>query len=614
MKAPESTAATTSVPKKPPSSHVSDNAAPTKRKLRLWPAILLVVAFWAFHFGADFVEMSMGFRFLSRFAFYGIIVLGFVVWWLAASRANWKDRLLVFGAMIAGAVIAGLLADKKSLGSMGPFGVFLSGFPFVLSVWTAWLVVTEKWLTNLSPTTWRTVLCAAILLTWGFFDLVRWEGLDGGQHSAFAWRWTPTAEDRFLADRKMTSSKTKVVAAALQLQPGDWPEFRGPQRNSQTNDLHLKTDWQSQAPKLVWRHRVGPGWSSVIIVDGRLFTQEQRGEQEGTVCYDAATGNELWSHADSARFFEPLSGAGPRGTPTFAVGKIYSLGATGKLNCLEAATGEVVWAHDITLDADAAVASGGFGLRQWGYSNSPLVTSGTVIVFAGGEHEKNVLAYRADNGDLKWIAPAGKDGYSSPQLVEFAGQPQLVMHTGAGLNAFDLADGKPLWEQPCHADMFLPVTQPQPIGADQLIAQSEEGIQLVKLTRDGDHWNAKQAWDSKSLKPSLNDYVVHDGSIYGFDDGVFCCLDAQTGKRRWKAGRYGHGQVLLVADQGLLLAMTETGEAILLAANPKKLEELGRFQAIEGKTWNHPIVAHGRLYARNGEEMACYDLPTTTAQ
>jgi outer membrane protein assembly factor BamB len=131
---------------------------------------------------------------------------------------------------------------------------------------------------------------------------------------------------------------------------------------------------------------------------------------------------------------------------------------------------------------------------------------------------------------------------------------------------------------------------------------------LLEVKRDGGAWSVTQRWASQRLKPSFNDFVVHDGFIYGFDNNVFCCLDLQTGKRRWKEGRYDHGQVLLLAEPGLLLVVSERGEAVLLAARPDRHEELGRFQAVEGKTWNHPVLAHGRLYVRNATEIACYEL------
>jgi len=141
-----------------------------------------------------------------------------------------------------------------------------------------------------------------------------------------------------------------------------------------------------------------------------------------------------------------------------------------------------------------------------------------------------------------------------------------------------------------------------------LIGSEDLGLVLLDVAKDGQAWGAKPHWTSKAMRPAYNDLVLEDGFLYGFDGGIFCCTDVATGKRRWKAGRYGHGQVLLVADQRLLLVLSETGEVVLLDATPEKHLEVGRFQAIQGKTWNHPVIAHGRLHVRNDEEMACYQL------
>jgi outer membrane protein assembly factor BamB len=588
------------------SKDAEGNLSRTARSIRLWPAILIVAVFWVFHFSADYFEMTMFMRFISRFGMYGIVILSFLVWWMGFSRVPWKERWLGLGALIIGAIGAGLLADKKSLGTMGPAGAFMAGFPFALTGWTMWLAICKA--LDSPPKARRIGLCVVIIGALGFFDLVRWEGLDGGQHSAFGWRWSKTAEDQFLAGHVARAAESPAATQTLKLQMGDWPEFRGAGRDNRVYGVKLATDWVSQPPKQLWRHRVGPAWSSVIIVDGKLFTQEQRDDKEVVVCYDADSGEEVWAHEDPTRFFEPLSQAGPRGTPTFADGRIYALGATGKLNCLDAATGNSIWSHDIDKDAGAEVEPGGFAMRQWGYSNSPLVVGDKVIVFAGGDHDKGLLAYSVDKGEPIWEFAAGTDGYSSPQLASLGGQTQVLIHCDKRLAAVDPATGKLSWEWPCKG-MLLPITQPQPVGEGQFLAQAEDGVQLVKVSHTDDGWTPERKWESGAIKPSLNDYVVHNGSAYGFSDGVFCCLDMDSGKRRWKGGRYGHGQVLLLADQPLLFVMSESGEGVLIAPDEKKLNELTRFQAIEGKTWNHPVIARGKLYARNAEEMACYDLP-----
>ncbi|HEV3415382.1 MAG TPA: PQQ-binding-like beta-propeller repeat protein, partial [Pirellulales bacterium] len=293
-------------------------------------------------------------------------------------------------------------------------------------------------------------------------------------------------------------------------------------------------------------------------------------------------------------------GAGPRGTPVFDGGRIYSLGATGVLNCLDAATGEVKWMRKIADDAKTSV-------PMWGYSGSPLVVGDLVIVYAGGG-EKGLAAYHAANGEPAWTTPTGTLGYSSPQLVSIGGENQVLSFDDSGVIAVDPATGALRWRHDAPSHGWRAV-QPHAFGDQQVLFGSEDlGLVLVELAKAGQTWTATQRWVTKNLKPAYNDFVLLDGSIYGFDGGIFCCVDAKTGERHWKGGHYGHGQVLLLADQRLLLVLSETGEVVLLAANPQKLEELGKFQALEGKTWNNPAVAHGRLYARNDQEMACYEL------
>jgi outer membrane protein assembly factor BamB len=236
------------------------------------------------------------------------------------------------------------------------------------------------------------------------------------------------------------------------------------------------------------------------------------------------------------------------------------------------------------------------------------VVDDLVIAFAGGEGDKGLLAYRIATGDLVWSVPAGKQSYSSPQLLMLGGKRQVLMLSEQSLQAVEPGTGRTLWELENDDKIATPIVQPQKVGEHELLAPWGEGMSLLDVHETDAKWSVSRRWTSKDLKPSFNDVVVHDGFIYGFNDGIFCCVDLANGKRKWKRGRYGFGQVLLLVDQPALLVLSEKGEAVLVEPNPEKLVELGRFQAITGKTWNHPVIAHGRLYARNDEELACYDL------
>jgi outer membrane protein assembly factor BamB len=341
----------------------------------------------------------------------------------------------------------------------------------------------------------------------------------------------------------------------------------------------------------------------VIVIGDRLFTQEQRGEQETVVCYEASTGKEVWVHGDRARFTETVSGAGPRATPTFADGRVFTQGATGIVNCLDATTGQRLWTHDVTAEAPAKP-------PMWGYASSPLVADDKVIVFAGGEGDRNLLAYRTDTGDPVWAAPASHDSYSSPELVSLGGQRQCLLLGDHGLTAVDPATGKVFWQYGWVQAGAPRTLQAHVLGPSRVVAGtlSSPGVALVDVTHDGNQWRVVEVWSTTGMRPEFPDFVVHDGHAYGFDGAIFCCLDLVSGKRRWKEGRFGRGQVMLLSEQSVLLVISEKGEAILVAADPERHRELGRFRALAGKTWNHPVVLGGRLYLRNDEEMACYEL------
>lgn len=584
-----------------PHSFPETGPAVSARLPRIWPPIVLLGVFWTVYSVWRWTDLgtSLGFMgFLILLAVAVLTLLLFAAWWLGASRVRWSERLLVLGTAVLAGVGAALLAHK----SVGPF-LLLPGLPLVLTAWTLGIIFVRKW-----PSMWRGfALAGALCLSCGVFLLMRAEGMGGDGQLGLRWRWSLTPEELYLAERenKGTVATPPVERPVLRLRPGDWPGFRGPNRDGTVRDVRIATDWNTAPPKLVWRERIGPAWSSIVIVGDRLFTQEQQGDQEVVVCLDAATGRTLWSHRDAARHEDVQGGAGPRATPTFADGRIFSLGATGILNCLDATTGNRRWYRDILADA-------GTKTPMWGCSSSPLVVDHLVVVFACGDTEKTLLAYHAESGEPAWSAAAGKISYSSPQLASVGGERQLLLAGDRGLSAFDPSSGALLWEHatPPGNPGVPRAIQPRVIGPNRVLfdAGPDLGTILIEVTRKNGSWVVNELWVSRYLKPAFNDFVVYDNAIYGFDGRVFSCVDVQTGRRRRKEGRYGSGQVLLLGDQPLLVVVTEDGEVVLVAADPNAHHELGRFQAIRGKTWNHPVIAHGRLYLRNAEEIACYEL------
>jgi outer membrane protein assembly factor BamB len=192
------------------------------------------------------------------------------------------------------------------------------------------------------------------------------------------------------------------------------------------------------------------------------------------------------------------------------------------------------------------------------------------------------------------------------------GEPQLLFVSERGLSAFDPSSGAMIWGHPTPpGSPGIPrAIQPRSAGTNGILfdAGPDLGTVLVDVTHSNGSWTPAERWISRQLKPSFNDFVVCGNAVYGFDGRIFTCIDLQTGRRLWKNGRYGSGQVLLLSDQALLVVTTDDGAIVLVAADPNEHREVGRFQAIKGKTWNHPVIAHGRLYVRNAEQIACYEL------
>jgi outer membrane protein assembly factor BamB len=515
------------------------------------------------------------------------------------------------------------------------------------------------------PTRWATI-GGAILVTCFAWTLVRMDGVSGDHVAAFGWRWAPSPEERLLAhagrepapratavatptptpppaeasgakpaatpsveptnatpaaaaktaaarDAATAPAPAEPSAASTEATPaGEWPGFRGPGRDSVVRGLRIATDWTATPPVEVWRRAVGPGWSSISVHGNRIYTQEQRGDDEVVACYDAASGAPVWTHTDKARFFESVGGPGPRGTPTLHGGRVYALGATGILNALDAEGGAVAWSRDAAGDAEPT-RSMGSGEKQkvpdWGFSSSPLVASDLVVVAVAGQ----LVAYDAATGEKRWTGPAGGVSYSSPLLATIGGVPQVLLMSGAGLTSVSPADGQRLWE---HKWRGFPIVQPALVenGGLLVVAEGGSGTRRLAVANGPDGWNVQERWTSPALKPYFNDFVVHGGHAYGFDGRILACIDLEKGERKWKGGRYGNGQLVLLPDQDLLLVLSEEGELALVRATPDAFTELSRFPAIQGKTWNHPALAGEILMVRNGAEMAAFRLARATPQ
>jgi outer membrane protein assembly factor BamB len=488
------------------------------------------------------------------------------------------------------------------------------------------------WWTFFSGIRWTVRLAVLGVLVVGFvaFDYqYRFKEFRGDMVPIFEARWREPAEQKAAEYWKNQGSevsassnggKADSAVEPLGIGPGDSPQFDGTQRDGRVPGVRIRTDWEHQPPRLLWRHPVGAGWSSFAVVGDYAFTQEQRGKDEAVVCYNARDGKQIWVHLDdNQRFSQPMAGVGPRATPTVFDSRVYTFGAAGVLNCFAARTGALLWSKNSVEEA-------GVQPLQFGMSCSPLIYDNLVVVNPGGPRSSAdgtqasghaLVAYDRLTGKQVWAAGDYKAAYASPTLATIGGVKQVVIFDAVGGAGHDAATGKQLWRSPEWTNEFQNNCA-QPIvltdGGVLLSSGYGTGSLLLGVKKSGESWTVSERWKAPNkFKLKFNSGVLRDGFVYGLDEGILACLDLSSGKEPWKRGHYGYGQILMF-DNVLMVISEEGGDALLLEVTPSNVQELARFHAIDGKTWNHPAYSNGRLYVRNAEEAACYDLgPLQTA-
>jgi outer membrane protein assembly factor BamB len=458
-----------------------------------------------------------------------------------------------------------------------------------------------------------------LFLFWG----LRME-MDGGMRRPIFTFRSPEQHDaeiekRRAAERSVDASRLEAIVPPTDPTPGVspeagaasepkpavsvayWTEFRGPGHRGIYDETAVLTEWPAGGLYQLWKRPVGGGYASMVIADGTIFTIEQRRQKEVVAAYGLETGKEKWIHGWDAEFRETLGGDGPRTTPVWHEGRLYALGATGEFRCLDAASGKRIWSRNILTE-------NGAGNLTWGMAASPLIVEDKVIVLPGGKAGKSVCAYHRLTGEPIWRALDDTQAYVSPQLATLAGRRQILVVTANRVVGVTVEDGSLLWEFPWPTQNGINITQPIVTGDDRFFISSgyDHGAALVELIPNAGKLEARAIWQNKRMKNKFATSVLFEGMIYGFDEAILACLDPSNGDLKWKGGRYGYGQVLLAS--GYLIILSENGEVVLVKATPEGHQEVARFPALEGKTWNVPAIAEGHLLVRNSSEMACFRL------
>ena len=513
-----------------------------------------------------------------------------------------KGLVLVIALLLVSIPIVRLFDIESGIKTLISAGAVLLSF-LVFVFWVCFLCSLK-----------RTVRILIILLVLGgpviFFWNFKVTGTSGALVPTFGWRNAP-APDELLDQPTRADLHTADLATTTS---NDFPQFLGPNRNACVDDSVLATDWMSRSPRLAWKQKIGAGWSAFSAVNGFAVTMEQRGEIELVTCYEVSNGRLVWSHGIEARHETLPGGIGPRSTPTIHDGRVFALGATGVLQCLDGATGKPQWTVDLMELADITVDEDQ-GNVTWGRSASPLIVDAMVVVPLGGSESKgfhSMAAFHAETGDLIWKGGTEQVSYSSPALATISGVRQILIVNESSVSAHVPETGVMLWRHPWKGNSNADATGSQavPVGTDRVWLSKGYGVgaTLLQVNESSQGaWDVQPIWKRTVMKTKFTNVAFLNGFAYGLDDQILSCVEVESGRRVWKMGRYGHGQLLLVGST--LLITSEHGEVVLVNASPEsKGKVVARFEALDGKMWNNPCL-HGRfLLVRTAEDAACFEL------
>jgi outer membrane protein assembly factor BamB len=378
----------------------------------------------------------------------------------------------------------------------------------------------------------------------------------------------------------------------------DWPQWRGINRDGISPETGLLDSWPKGGPPLVWKITgLGEGYASAAIAAGRLFIQGQQGNEEFVLALDAATGKQVW-RAHTGIPFQESRGYGPRGTPTIDGDRLYALAADGMLVCLETATGKRLWGFNIVDYFHGRV-------LHWGMSESPLVDGDRVIVTPGGRGAA-VVALDKLTGKALWQSQNDGAAYSSPMPLDAGGAHDIVVFTGDAAIGLDLATGKLLWRYERVANGTANIATP--IVHDGRIFVSSDygtGCVLLKASADG---SASEVYFNRDMRNHYSTSVLVGDYLYGFSSSILTAMKFATGEVVWRDRSVGKGS-LIYAEHNLYV-LGEDGIVGLVEATPAGYREKSRFEISKGgyPTWSQPVIANGKLYLRDQDNLFCYNV------
>jgi outer membrane protein assembly factor BamB len=383
----------------------------------------------------------------------------------------------------------------------------------------------------------------------------------------------------------------KAVAA-------DWPNWRGPNRNGVSHETGWSATWPADGPRLLWKASIGTGFASMAVSNGRVYAMGNINDNDILYCFDAGTGNEIWKKSYPCPLFKKQHEGGPAATPTVHGDFVYTFSKNGDAICFKVDTGQIVWHRKLAKEL-------GVKHPTWYFSSSPLVMDNLVILNAGTAG----IALDKSNGNLVWQNGSGPCGYASAVPFTVGGQKCVAIFASTELFGVVAATGKVIWRLKWKTSWEINAADPIVLGDTMFISSGyNKGCALLKIEKD----KVTEIWRNRNMRNHCNSCVLWKGHIYGFDGqfgggGKLTCIDYNTGQRKWAQGGLGTGS-LMVAE-GKLVVLGERGKLVIARASPEKYEQLASAQVLTGKCWTVPVLANGRIYARNAAgDLVCIDV------
>jgi len=396
------------------------------------------------------------------------------------------------------------------------------------------------------------------------------------------------------------SVTTTIVSSTWGASPGNWPQWRGPERDGILADFAAPEKWP-EAMKQVWQVNVGAGDSTPALVDGRLYVHARQGDEEVIICLDAESGKEIWTNKYPS---PPVTGPasrhpGPRSSPAVAEGKVVTLGATGIVSCVDAANGNTLWRNDSFK-----------GVPRFFTAMSPIVVDDLAVLHLDGPSSGSVVAFELGKGTIRWRWDGDGPAYASPVLANVEGTRQLVMLTDKNLIGLDVRNGQVLWKvEFTPSGMNYNAATPIVDGVIVYFAGAGRGSRAVRIEKSGDAFSVKELWTNPDVAPQFNSPVLVDGKLFGLSQrGNLYCLDAATGKTLWMDETRHSGFGAILGSPRAILAMTERSGLIAFAPKGDGFQSLATYQVSSGPIYATPVVTGSRIYIKDAETLTLWQL------